>query len=94
MKVDCLILEQLRTMARQGQPASRMLKKLHDLLPPQQYNTIALILCFRQAFALSLQEASPIGGWNADGTGEIPDDRLNGFLEPAIRRHKNEWDEE
>jgi hypothetical protein len=46
----------------------------------------------RAAFGLSLSQVSPIGGWELDGTGELKDEQLDGFLVPAIESTRSVWD--
>jgi len=62
------------------------------MLPADARNTIAMIEYAREAFCLSLPEASPIAGWGFAGVGEIPDERLDELLDPAVTAHREEWD--
>ncbi len=47
--------------------------------------TIELVKCLRLAFGLSLAQASPVGGWLPDGSGEITHERLDQFIDDARR---------
>jgi hypothetical protein len=46
----------------------------------------------REAFALSLRQVGPLGGWSADGTGELSDSQLNALLQPEIEQTRAQWD--
>jgi hypothetical protein len=43
-----------------------------------------MILAMRAAFDMPLRNLSIIGGWFADGSGEITDERIDEELGPAI----------
>jgi len=53
---------------------------------------LELVKQIRAAFNLSLGQASPIGGWAPDGTGELSDSRLDSLLVPAIESTRSSWD--
>ena len=81
------IVAELRTMAQQGASASQLLRSLHQRLSPEESHKLTVIKYMRQAFGLSLQEASPIAGWAPDGSGELSDAQLDEFVTPEISRH-------
>jgi len=68
-----------------------MLRELIDRSGPEPPHKLTLIKYMREAFCLSLQEASPIGGWASDGSGELDDSQLDGFIEPEIVEHRAQW---
>src|SRR5262245_42949633 len=83
----------LRGMARAGASVSQMLRAAMqhlDLKP--HHSKILLIHAMRDAFGIRLSEASAIGGWSADGTGELSDERIDEFVMPAIVSCREEWD--
>lgn len=88
------IVGELHEMARTGDTASRMLRALLRRLAPEEGHPLTLIRYLRRAFHLTLQEASPIAGWAADASSELSDSQLDGLIDPAIRRHQQEWDRE
>jgi len=85
------IVTHLQEVARGGGTAAQMLRDLNRRLAPEEAHPLTLIKYLRQAFHLTLQEASPIAGWSVDGPGELSDWQLNGLVDPAIRKHQDEW---
>ena len=83
----------LRTMARDGATASEMLRSLICQFAPKELHQLTLIKYMRESFGLTLQEASPISGWSANGQGELSDSQLDAFLVPEIQAHQHEWDQ-
>jgi hypothetical protein len=86
-ELDPTLVSHLQAMARRGAATSEMLRDLARTLGPKASHKLTLINYMRKAFGLSLQEASPIAGWCPDGTGQLPDSRLDEFLNPAIQSH-------
>src|SRR5256885_5674297 len=85
-------IERLRDRYRhQGSP-SDVLREIIRLLPSQPYHKLDLLANIRAVFGLSLGEASPIGGWSPDGSGELKDAQIDGFLVPAIEGKRHQWD--
>ncbi len=66
-----------------------MLRELSQALGPTDGHKLVLIKYARKAFDLSLQQASPIAGWAADGTGELSDSRLDEILAPEVSALQN-----
>lgn len=64
------------------------------MLPSDPARELTLIAYMREAFHLSLAEASPIAGWSADATAELSDNQLNRLIDPAITKTKDRWSEE
>lgn len=91
-QIDQKIVVRMQTVLRETGSVSDALGTLRGLLPDQDRNTVRIIEYAREAFGLSLREAAPIAGWDADGAGEIPDDRLDELVIPAVRRHRSHWD--
>jgi len=86
------LVHRLRSMARTGARVSEMLRELtRDLAPPSPHK-VTLIKYMREAFCLTLQQASPIAGWAADGMGEIQDAQLDGLLHLEIAKNRTVWD--
>jgi len=86
------ILRHLRSMAHKGDTPSRMLREVIGRLAPDKPHKLTLIRYMREAFCLSLQQASPIAGWAADGSGELNDSRLDAFLLPEILMNRPAWE--
>ena len=53
---------------------------------------VTVIEYMRRAFLLSLQQASPIAGWSADGTGELGDSQLDELVMPEVVMNRQQWD--
>jgi hypothetical protein len=87
------IVRELQTMARNGQTVPQMMRAIIVALAPKHPHKVALIQYLREAFCLTLQQAAPIAGWSADGTGELQDTQLNAFLLPEIMKNRDKWDE-
>ena len=81
----------LREMAENGKAPSAIVRKVIEFLPEDEPGTVEIIMAMRHAFCMELHEASPIGGWRSDNSGEIPDVRLDEFLTDAIEAHRAEW---
>jgi hypothetical protein len=90
---DQQTITHLRSMARGGATASQMLRHVLCSRAPEEPHKIALIRLMRTAFALSLSEAKPIGGWYQPEEVGLSDAELDAFLDPDIRRHQREWDQ-
>lgn len=91
-QLDQECIAHLQAMAKGGAKVSQVLRYLRRRFAPEEPHKITLIQYLRQAFDLSLQEASPIAGWSADGTGELSDAQLDALVGPAVRDHQAEWD--
>jgi hypothetical protein len=81
---------QLRAMWRAGSPASALLR----LLDKRGLTTVPMIQMFEVTFGLATGEASPIGGWFADGTGELNDEQVDRLLAAVIEAQRSGWDTE
>lgn len=90
--LDAATLEQLRDRYRNQATPSEVLREIVRLLGGQQCHRLDLLANVRAAFALGLGEASSIGGWSPDGTGELKDAQIDGFLTPAIEKNRSLWD--
>jgi hypothetical protein len=91
-ELDPTIVAHLQALARGGATASQMLRYLFRKFAPEAPHKITLIKYMRKAFDLTLQEASPIAGWSADGTGDLSDAQVDELVVPEIRDHEQEWD--
>jgi hypothetical protein len=90
--LDRKAIERLRERYRRQGSVSEVLREITRLLPSQPYHKLDLLANIRAVFALSLGEASPICGWSPDGSGELKDAQIDGFLIPAIEGKRNQWD--
>jgi hypothetical protein len=90
--LDQVTIERLRERYRHQARPSELLREIVRLLPTQPYHKLDLLANIRAVFALSLGEASPIGGWAPDGSGELKDAQIDGSLIPAIEAKRSQWD--
>ena len=58
-------------------------------LDAQGLNTVQMMDCFREAFDLGWDDVTPIGGWFADGTGELDDERVGLLLDIALSNREH-----
>ena len=91
--ITSALLAHLRVMAKRGDTASQMLREIMRTYAPATPHNLPLIKCLREAFGLSLREASPIGGWAPDGSGELSDSRLDELIMPDIAKNRPVWEE-
>jgi hypothetical protein len=90
--LDPMIVHDLRKMAKKGLTPSQMLRAIVNKISPNVPHKLELIRYMREAFCLSLQQASPIAGWVADGSGELNDSGLDGFTMPEIAKNRRNWE--
>jgi len=76
----------LRAMRRRGSPSADMLRYLDG----RGLSSVEMTDHFREAFDLDGYDAGPIGGWFADGTGELGDEAVSDLLDPAIAAREGE----
>ncbi|MBF6180730.1 hypothetical protein [Nocardia otitidiscaviarum] len=72
-------------MHQWGLTPSRILREIISLYP--NVSTPELMDVMRSAFSLPYPAVQCIGGWWADGTGELSDTDLDAFLVEEISRH-------
>ncbi len=88
---ETMITIRLRDMARRGESAADILRALASHLGSEAHK-LDVIRHMREAFCLTLQQASPIAGWSADGKGTLQDLQLNALIIPEIRKNRPDWD--
>jgi hypothetical protein len=76
---------------RRGIPVSEILKGVVQSCP-EIHTKFHMLQWIRETFCLSLGQASPIGGWEPDGTGELSDTQLDKLLGPEIEKNRQLWD--
>jgi hypothetical protein len=81
-------VEVLRERYEQTGSAAAVVQLLASVVPE---SVLDWAIQMQAAFNLSLSQISPIGGWLPDGTGELKDSQLDGFLVPEIERTRNSW---
>src|SRR5260370_30510465 len=86
------LIRDLHDMARRGATVPQMLRAVLDRTAPEPPPTIVLIKYLREAFGLTLRQASPAGGWMPDNAGELSDAQLNDLLMPEIMNNRSTWD--
>ena len=91
-ELNPVLLRHLRGMARKAESPSRMLREVVENLTPDRPHKLTLIKYMRDAFCLSLRQASPIAGWAPDGSGELDDLKLDDFIRPEIDKNRPMWE--
>jgi hypothetical protein len=86
------ILQRLRNLARSGSTPSQIARELFRQLDSQLHPQLTALKYLREAFCLSLRQVNPLGGWSADGTGELTDAQLDALLQPAMEQARAQWD--
>jgi hypothetical protein len=93
--LDPMLIETLRTMAREGRRPSEMFTAVKGRLG-SACHIVDIIRYFRSAFGFSLAEASPlaqVSGYPGNAGREVLDEPLlDSHLRPAIEAHAPEWD--
>ena len=84
----------LRSMARQGNRPSEMLRAF---LAQSKYaggsvDRNLLVQYFSEAFCLMDGQAYPIFGWLPDGTGELKDADIDYLLARRIEQARSDWE--
>lgn len=83
-RTDPHLVTELRAMRRAGCRSVDMLR----FLDRRGLATVDLMDHFRAAFHLDSYDVAPIGGWFADGTGELDDDAVTKLLDSSIAAHE------
>lgn len=86
------LIHELRCMARNGATVPQMLRTVLARGAHEQPYTVVFIKYLRGAFGLTLRQASPIGGWMPDSSGELSDSQLNDLLMLEILNNRPTWD--
>lgn len=77
---DPQLVEDVRSMQRDGESPSRILR----YLAARQLRDVEMMSHFREAFGLSFHDVSCIGGWFPDASGELSDADIDRMLGTAI----------
>jgi hypothetical protein len=85
------LVQRLRTLARNGSTPSQIARELFRHVDLDPHPRLTALKYLREAFALSLRQVSPVGGWSADGTGELTDAQLDVLLQPEIEQMRAQW---
>lgn len=81
-ETDPMLVETMRQRRRQGASSAEIL----HMLDQHGQTTIAMIDHFQAAFDLDSYDVAPIGGWFADGAGELDDAAVSALLDAALTR--------
>jgi hypothetical protein len=79
-------------MARASHTVPEMLREVSRNLGPETAHELTLAQYLREAFALTLAQVKPIGGWYPNGEGELSDPQLNDIIMPEIAKNRQQWD--
>lgn len=88
------IVQRLRTLARSGSTPSQIARELFRQLDSESHPRLTALKYLREAFGLSVRQVSPLGGWSADGTGELTDAQLDALLQPEIEQTRTQWEDD
>jgi len=77
---DPALIEMIRTRKRRDERSVDILRELDR----QGLSQIQMMSHFREAFDLDFDDVSCIGGWFADGAGELDDRAISSLLDRAI----------
>ncbi|MGH2562046.1 MAG: hypothetical protein ACRDJH_23555 [Thermomicrobiales bacterium] len=72
----------MRQRRRRGASSAEILR----VLAGRGMTTIPMVDHFQAAFGLDSYDVAPIGGWFADGSGELDDAAVSALLDVAITR--------
>lgn len=75
------LIAEIRRLRESGKRSADILRVLSErgVLPG-----IGMMIYFCEAFDLKFEDVVSIGGWSPDGTGDLSDEAINGFLDKAI----------
>ena len=91
-QLNQVLVDGLRTMAREGKTPSEMLKSLKRIVAGDTH-LLTIMHYFMQAFCLSLLEAKPVVVFSLHEDGEVKNEALfDELLVPAILKMRKEWD--
>ena len=76
------VVEELRTMARSGDSASSLLRRIQQLAGMTNCELLS-VQCFHRAFGGGVAAISPIGGWAGFG-GDLGDMQIDNFLSSVL----------
>lgn len=82
---DPALIAWLRAARVQGARTAAMLRALDA----RGMLTIEMMDAFREAFGLDSYAVAPIGGWFADGAGELDDDAVSALVDAAIAEQES-----
>lgn len=82
-RLDPELIEELRRMRKLGASPFDLLKHIKKKHPENIYIVFPCMKYFRDAFGLSIKQASPIGGWDS---GELSDLEVDAFLNEEMPR--------
>jgi hypothetical protein len=85
------LIENLRLMAREGHPPSRMLREIVAAVGPETADQQLLVRYFSEAFRFTEGQAFTIFGWLPDGNGKLPESTLDYLLTNRIRETQPAW---
>jgi len=86
------ITNKLRSMAREGNQPSAMLREIISRLAPESADQQLLVRYFGEAFSFTEGQAYTIFGWLPDGKGKLPDATLDYLLSRRILETRGHWD--
>ena len=86
------VVEMLRSMARQREHPSTMLRAVVAELGAETADRPLLVRYFSTAFCFTEGQGYKIFGWFADGTGALNDSGIDSLLIERIRETETEWD--
>ena len=86
------LVERLRSLARQGEQPSAMLRAIVAQLGPDIADRPLLVRYFSRAFCFTEGQAYKIFSWFPDGTGALKDVDIDPLLYKRIQETRPEWE--
>jgi hypothetical protein len=86
------LIDNLRSMARQGKQPSAMLRAIVLQLSPRTVDQLLLVRYFATAFFFTDGQGHPIHGWFLDGSGELQDPDIDRIMSRRIQQTRTDWD--
>jgi hypothetical protein len=90
--LDTQLVYTLRSMARQGDQPSALLRMIIAHLAPVTVDRLLLVGYFSMAFSFIEGQGHPIFGWFPDGSGELKDSDIDRIMWKRIQQTRPEWD--
>jgi hypothetical protein len=92
MIIDPVIIEKLRTLAKDGATVPALMSIIWMELEMESIVNPVVFIYLREAFSLSLPDISPLGGWKSKGFRGYSDDEIERLVMSSIMRSRSKWE--